>query len=752
MLTASLLHAKALSGLHGKHYKDFALEGFGRLPRFWGQEVVFTPEARRWLARLQAEGYDFHQPTIGVWDYFHGQDDSITYENLHNISVARVNEELRQKLATQDSATEVGVHGQRVLQLAVGKPPFGVSTVGELNFMLNEKYYRGRDDDIMQAVRGSSPDLLNISVGIEGVPDLRHVISTHTIIVKSAGNDPLVHHDSISIGRRIPILVGASNARGKISNYSTYTAADIFAPGEHLFSNGEVQKGTSFAAPMVTGALADMFAILPPTAIASSKDRGFSASYVGEIFVQQRLRALIIHMLQKTSTPTAVANVDSDSGALNHYKLLRVAHRIAKQAENSELSVAELIKVPHIYNFSAEARQLYNEAMHLRTSTASQQDVLFKLREAVALDADNHVARHELANLYAQAGYPSLREFYAPPVLQQKLPHKKTAIDLHNLHNFKFNLLDLYTRELNTPELVRKHLDRDLLLAMIWAESGYVNLNEYVNVSAEILTRNRIFGHMFFNNTKVANLPSISADNPWATFDYVNPFPFIINYSKDVQRTKQLIDMVVEHFAIDETKTTLTLPMHRNDKTEEIIEPHLLDIDTDYAFMQVKEAAKQRLLDIDVTFLQEDPPFYISEEERVARQLPEFAGQRLNLVEWSILHDSRKLLENKILTSLSDLINDDVIEGYRTLEEMQEAGKLSKEKLTEAEKVAAELKGHILFTVKHTDNHVALGKLLDLHQQISHAAEHQALLQSLTNKDLIPKLQQILLLRLEFVR
>ncbi len=685
VLVAGLVQAKTLSGSRGKY---FYLQSFGRLPHYWGQEAVFTPEARRWLARLAAkESYVFHRPTVGIWDAFHGEDGGdggrISYEALQGASVGRVGQELQKELAANTSSTRLGTHGRDVTSLAVGKPPFGISVLGELNFLINANSNAGEKID-PQDLYGSisRPDVLNVSYGGGTALGLSDVLPGYTTIVLAAGNRSLQMMKTglmlalaPGLERRELILVGASDPGGKISYYSN--VAHIYAPGEHLFPNGSIALGTSLSAPMVSGALADMFAILPPTAITSLTAE---VNSMGEEFFERReFNGLIIHLLQETSTPMVTTDDNIRSGGiLNHYKLLRVAHRIAQQAGSGDQSVAQLIEDPRMYDFTAEALQLYEETVRLRNSAEVEpQEVLSKLREAVALDVDvhNQDARRALGAVYAQAGYTSLAEFYGLPVAMQQSRIQRTMD--------KASLLDGYAEVIDTPQLVRKYLNKDLLLAMMWADSTSTDEWKW-------------------------DKQNLSADNPWQMFDSKNPLPFIIKYSKDVQRyskdvqqAKQLVDAVLERFDLSEEKVTLTLPSFSTEIWEgdeyEVIGKRLVEIDTDF------------LIGHDAY------PLVISDEARVARQLPVFRGQSLNLVEWSILRHSHKLFANHYET-LHAIIKD-------------------ADNLELANKIAEELKGHIYFavSVNYTGKHrEALEKLLDLHKQVSSASEHQALLDSIT--------------------
>ncbi len=588
VLAAGLAQAKALPGLGGK---SFISKRFGRLPHYWGQEAVFTPEARRWLARLDlATKEGFYRPTVGIWDVFQGDDGEggrISYEALQDASVVRVGQELQEELAANASSTRLGTHGLYVTSLAVGKPPFGISVLGELNFLINANENNGSKID-PQDLHGSISrlDVLNFSCCIEDafgfgwdfsdkpVPGLSDVLPGYTTVVRAAGNNPFRLFSRYFIGPHEPILVGAIDSNGEMRGYSNN--GHIYAPGYHRFPDGSIEWGTSFSTPMVSGALADMFAILPPTAITSLTAKPIVSSDVRPMPELSEFHDLIVHLLQKTSTPM-VNNIRS-GGILNHYKLLRAAHRIAQQAGSGDQSVAQLIEDSRTYDFTAEARQLYEETVRLHNSAEVEpQEVLSKLREAVALDAHNQDARRALGEIYAQAGYTSLAEFYSSSIVpiakQQPRIHRTMDMEEEESLYFKMDLLEAYAREIYTPQLVDKYLDKDLLLAMMWAY-GDIGRTNPGDILRDILPE----------------------DNPWVSFNVKNPLPFIINYSKDVQQAKQLVDAVLERFDISTEKLTFTLPSvwDESDESREVLSARRIEIDT-YFLLGEERVAQQKI-------------------------------------------------------------------------------------------------------------------------------------------------------------
>ncbi|MBV7255628.1 S8 family serine peptidase [Pacificimonas sp. WHA3] len=245
---------------------------------YWMPQVGWSP----WLTRTQESG---GTPTIGLLDATVENDPDLAGRFGYN--------------GGYDAA--VGGHGASVASLMVGAHD-GTGVMG-IAPNANVVAYNPFDetgtaswDDVTSGVadlvaRGAS--VINMSLGIPGstlAADWSQVFEDttvrkgldNTVFVMAAGNDGAAQtEDAAWDARTMPsfLLVGSVDARGTISRFSN-TPGDacltirgecangvalkdrfIVAPGEHiLLSDGEGgltrESGTSFATPIVTGAVA----------------------------------------------------------------------------------------------------------------------------------------------------------------------------------------------------------------------------------------------------------------------------------------------------------------------------------------------------------------------------------------------------------------------------------------------------------------------------------------------------------------
>jgi hypothetical protein len=152
------------------------------------------------------------------------------------------------------------------------------------------------------------------------------------------------------------IIVGGMNPNGSIYGYSSQGPnVDIAAPAQATdpVLNGFTGKGTSFAAPLVTGSLMNAAAFIPQ-------------------LTEDQARKLLV----KTALPT-VNSLESPqldgAGTVNAYKLMRVAERI-RNAPNGLHSVDALLDTPATYDFESEATQLLKDGEQLLASTDCSQE------------------------------------------------------------------------------------------------------------------------------------------------------------------------------------------------------------------------------------------------------------------------------------------------------------------------------------------------------------------------------------------
>ena len=202
-----------------------------------------------------------------------------------------------------------------------------------------------------------------------------------TIWVNSAGNNfpkPIYDFDNMISSKAI--LVGSADPGGFPSSFSSISEdIVVLAPSDYdlrtINAKGKIisYAGTSGAAPMVSGVLADVKSILPSL----TRDEA-------------------VYMLQQTATRTTINNISTANGAgmVNHYKMLRVAQRLHEANFDGN---RRRLYLNRMYDFSYEARQLARDAKIRLASTyaspANTAEAFKKLRKAFFLDSDNEEAR-----------------------------------------------------------------------------------------------------------------------------------------------------------------------------------------------------------------------------------------------------------------------------------------------------------------------------------------------------------------------
>lgn len=384
--------------------------------KFAGHEMTGTHEAREFLTDLHDEGYQFHPSEVAVFDTGFPYDESgkrlssATEDFLNLADRYRLNIGRRGKGLLKEEEKN---HGMQVASLIAGKSPIGVSSNAKIS-LLSELPEKG---DVFFAgglppsgvVNFSWDEHYSIQAGMFGDSTISEIsldklFEGKAIVVQSAGNDfpsPAYGLDfervfmgkKISFGDRV-IRVGGVDHAGVVSGFSE-SGKDVvvLAPGNTTTVSFDGKKetlfgGTSAAAPVVTAALADLASFLPNLSKSEAK-----------------------HILRKTAVRTSTNEVSELNGAgvLNHYKLLRVAKKLADGGypQNRQLLFSD-----ELYDFRAEAEELFAAA---ELDKADPDTYMRKLRTAFFLDPDNETIRLSLADVYRQVGLDTQALFYDIP-------------------------------------------------------------------------------------------------------------------------------------------------------------------------------------------------------------------------------------------------------------------------------------------------------------------------------------------------
>ena len=431
--------ATGLPSLWPQQYGSLQSKKFGVLSAFWAQAMVGAPEGHRYLAVLEGEGFEFYQPSIGIFEESVSLDAAFLQARVAPALIAVLEEEVaKHEAMLQEHAaawytedyTEIieawqqrklgkdGEHVTAVANILSGKPPVGISRKGEITAEVEQAYEADDNDkDItrMGLVSNTTQliDILNMSTyflrfeATQAISDYA-AESGGVLCVLCAGNDfptPLYGKGDRGTNKLNVITVGSCAPTGYFSPFSRAGEhLTISAPSDDYIlsiaaGTGKLTSfsGTSGAAPLVSGALADVISIIPDL----TRDEA-------------------THMLQKTAIATSINALQEGSGVLNYYKLLRVAAKIQQTAAGDRHKIRKLIYDDTMYDFSSAASQLQDTAL------AEPEQAFFNLRAAFFLDSSNLETRHLLAAMYRHAGYEAEALFYDDPAVSQQQQRVQT--------------------------------------------------------------------------------------------------------------------------------------------------------------------------------------------------------------------------------------------------------------------------------------------------------------------------------------
>ena len=395
--------------------------------KFWPHEAIGTIEVREFLQELRNQDYPLPASDVAVIDAGFPYDDSGIRLSQAAESFLNLKEgyQLKKGGLADKADEEIGKHGMQVASIIAGKSPVGTSVNARISYLED-----GTVSMDLSGINLPSSGVVNISwkkpptsgahrafldvLNPKALPDdlsipeaeLDRLLGGDAIIVQAAGNEfpdanaywkaragvAEINSELVDFGSRV-IKVGSVAPDGFVSSFSK-TGKDVvvLAPSDYsiVSHNGEKQlkfSGTSGAAPLVTAALADVLSILPAL---------------------NRIEAR--ELLQGTAIKTSINEISDMNGAgvLNHYKLVRVAKRLADldYPKNREALFNDAL-----YDFSDEARELFASA----TDSDDLDTYLKKLRTAFFLDADNADIRTTLADTYRKAGLEKQAQFFDVP-------------------------------------------------------------------------------------------------------------------------------------------------------------------------------------------------------------------------------------------------------------------------------------------------------------------------------------------------
>ena len=416
---------KELPTLHPEDYGsieyiDNVTEEKSRLTKFWAQEAIFAPESRALLQDMEQHGFRFNPSEVGVIDggfYREGmQTTNIESSVLSNCDVCSHGE---------DIPSVNKAHGTHVSNLITGEYPVGVSFKGKVTMLQENSAIHAGFPFLADYTISNPPHIINASLGRPYYStEVANELLSKTVFVYAIGNEFPSEVEDITpeLGKKM-IVVGSLDPSGFVSEFSqSHENVAVLAPSDDFImsrgANGALSKfgGTSGAAPLVSGAIADLRSIL-----------------------SDLTRDEVATIITKTATATSINTVSkhNGNGTLNQYKMLRVGQRMLENGWPH--NKANLLADENMYDFTDEAKKLTAEAIELLQTTNKDdyQTGFKKLRMAVALDTHNAKARTMLADIYQDAGYPVQAMFYNTP--EQSARHasiiKKIVHRTHRLIN-----------------------------------------------------------------------------------------------------------------------------------------------------------------------------------------------------------------------------------------------------------------------------------------------------------------------------
>jgi len=352
-----------------------------KLTPYWALEYVGSDLAKRFVGSIEG----LTESSAGVIDsgYFP--------ENLRS----KIREDTIFKIDTNDQSLFYPDHSKMVANLMF-HPTLGSSQnsyVGAFIAFGGDPLLR----ETAETLKDSNTSVINLSVVLENserpVPYINALIENGKTLVFASGNN-YPHEQEIPLSNSKILNVGAVDPTGMVSVYSLQSDyVDILAPsGFEILTTSdneeyELFNGTSAAAPLVSGIVADLKSILP-----------------------RLTPAEVEYLVKRTAIPlTSNITGQNGSGMINAYKLMRVADRI----RNSLMADESFdLQNDSFYDFSEEAKGLLLLADDLDQSSSGMKQALIAARKSLLLDLTSKAAR-AVGSRYFEMGYETNAKFYS---------------------------------------------------------------------------------------------------------------------------------------------------------------------------------------------------------------------------------------------------------------------------------------------------------------------------------------------------
>jgi hypothetical protein len=332
--------------------KDFAQEELSPVTVY----VADAGVARGASRKLELKGHPYQQRRISLKTTF-GSSNPLVQRVLDRV-LKRVEMSIPDPtdtvpLAHPTHGTHVaGLIGSGISEVGGGR----TNTVVDLDIFKGVGRYRFENlvDGLQQIeTENASSSIVNLSVETSNQREIADGLrsltqKTDAIVVLASGNSGIEFaEDSVPTLFEEGLTVGALSLSGVRASFSNYgKALDLVAPGEQILSRGEgiqwspesleVLTGTSFAAPIVSGAAAIVRSILPE---ASRED-------VKKILIQ-------------TAVDLGLNGRDDEygHGMVNAYRAALVAKRIKSSLQKDATSLQTALSDPKSFDTSSERRE-----------------------------------------------------------------------------------------------------------------------------------------------------------------------------------------------------------------------------------------------------------------------------------------------------------------------------------------------------------------------------------------------------------